>query len=344
MKKVVKLFNLFLIIIVIILSSSCKKQKLDIETLNYVVDAKSYIVMDQISGRVLEGGNINKRILPASTTKILTCLTTLNYFDINSYLVITKEMIDIDGSKIYLEVGDIIRVKDLLYGLMLNSGNDAGRALAIGLAGSVDNFVYLMNEECKRIGMVNSTFENPTGLDENSKNYTTAYDMALLMKDALNNQTFRQITKTKEYQAKLLNDKKLYFSNKHKLVHTNDYVTGGKTGYTKQAGRTLITSYRQKDFEIVVATFDCSNDWIIHNELAKSTFNSFVQTNLVNKFEVIKTTKINKFDKKLLLFPLEINEEKEEFSLKYEKMENVVYLNYYQNNERIAQVKIKEND
>ena len=344
MKKFIKFTILFLIIIVIFFSSSCQKKNTDVDVINYVVDAKSFIVMDQISGRVLEGSNIQKRILPASTTKILTCLTTLNYFDINNYIVITEEMINVIGSKIYLEVGDIILVKDLLYGLMLNSGNDAGTALAIGLAGSIDNFVYLMNEECKRIGMINSTFENPTGLDENDKNYTTAYDMALLMKDALSNETFRQITKTKEYQAKLLNGRKLYFNNKHKLVHTNNFVTGGKTGYTKQAGRTLITSYKENDFEIVVATFDCSNDWLIHNELAKNTFNKYGQTKIVNTMSIVQVIKTNKFNKKLLLFPIQNNEDKNTITVKFLKNSDYVLINYWQNNNLIGQVKLKEND
>lgn len=343
MRKTRKLYLLFILIMTLCCSSCKMKTKIDVESSLVPINAKSYIVLDLITGRVIEGNSIHTRILPASTTKILTCLTVLNYFDINSYIVITHDMIDIVGSKIYLEVGDIILVKDLLYGLMLNSGNDASQTLAIGLTGSVKNFVYLMNEECKRIGMLNSTFENPSGLDEDTKNITTAYDMALLMKEALNNSMFRQIVSTKEYSAKLLNGRKLYFNNKHRLVHTNSFVTGGKTGYTKQAGRTLLTSYKKDDFEIIVGTFDCANDWEIHNSLASSTFNKIKQVKLVSRYDILKLTELN-VNKNSLLFPLFSYEKKESFEITIKEINDNYYLNYYLNDNLIGSVKLKEDD
>lgn len=333
MKKYLR-FSICLLVIFLLLCSSCNKRKEDeVSVSSLYVGAKSYVVLDKISGRVLEGNNIHTRILPASTTKILTCLTVLNHFDINSYVVITKDMINIQGSKIYLEVGDIISILDLLYGLMLNSGNDASLTLAISLTGSVNNFVYLMNEECKRIGMKNSTFENPSGLDEDSKNYTTAYDMALLMKDALSNDTFRKIVSTKEYTANLLNGRKLYFSNKHRLIHTNDLTTGGKTGYTKKAGRTLVTSFKKDDFEIIITTFDCSNDWEIHTSLANKIFNSFKQFKLTHSLDILRLTKFKKFNDNLLLFPLENIEQEDEFKITYETYDDKLILYYFKNDE-----------
>lgn len=338
MKKIVKILICLVILMII---SSCQKISVDSEVANLYVNAKSYIVLDTTSKRVLEGNNIHKRILPASTTKILTCLTVLNYFDINNYVVITNEMLNTVGSKIYLEVGDIISIKDLLYGLMLNSGNDASTTLAISLAGSIDNFVYLMNEECKRIGMFNSTFENPSGLDESTKNYTTAYDMSLLMKAALENDTFRKITSTKEYQASLLNGRKLYFNNKHRLVHTNDYVTGGKTGYTKKAGRTLLTSFKQQEFEIVVATFDCSNDWEVHTNLAKKIFSSYELQKLTNKYQINKIVSVGKIDINKLLFPIHKCEDRNDFNIMISNYNNEVILSYYKEEEKIGEVKLK---
>lgn len=334
---------LFILLSLLFCSACQKEEEIFVDASITNVVSKSYIVLDQITGRVLEGRNIHDKVLPASTTKILTCLTVLNYFDINSYIVITNEMINIVGSKIYLEVGDIILVKDLLYGLMLNSGNDASHALAIALSGSVKNFVYLMNEECKRIGMENSTFENPSGLDEDNKNITTAYDMALLFKEALNNNTFRKIVSTKEYKAKLLNGRTLYFNNKHKLIHTNHFVTGGKTGYTKAAGRTLLTSFKQDDFEIVVATFDCPNDWEVHTNLAKKTFSKVEQIKLVKKQEVFKLTNL-RVDKNILLFPLFKNEIKEDIQITIKVEDEDYYLNYYLDESLIGRVKLKEDD
>ena len=328
MKKLLILFLLFLFTL-----CSCKKE--DKEVHSVYIDAKSYVVIDKTTNRVLEGKNINDRMLPASTTKVLTCLTVLNNFDINQYITITREMINIEGSRLYLNEGEVISVLDLLYGLMLNSGNDASLALAIGLTGNVNNFTYLMNEECKKIGMLNSTFENPNGLDGYTKNLTTTYDMSLLLSRALENETFRKIASTKEYKAKLPTGRTLYFNNKHRLIHTNDLVTSGKTGYTKKAGRTLLTSYKKDNFEIVICTFDCGNDWEVHNALANKTFNTFNQERIIKYVDLINYVGLN-IDKNKLLFPLEITESKDQITSKINLVNNVVYINYYKDNKLIG--------
>ncbi len=343
MKKLI----LLILFILTCLTSCSKENTVEVGLINneynFNVSAKSYIVMDKITGRVLYGNNINKRILPASTTKILTCLTVINNFNIEEYIKITFDMINVEGSKIYLEEDDVISVRDLLYGLMLNSGNDASMALAIGLSGSIDNFVYLMNEECKRIGMYNSSFENPSGLDETTMNYVTAYDMALLMKDALRNEIFRKITSTKEYVAKLPTGRKLYFSNKHKLVKINDYVTGGKTGYTKKAGRTLITSYKKDAFEIIVCTFNCPNDWEIHDSLFNKTIKNYNQIKLVNPYDLYKKTNKVIFTNELL-FPLGIYEKSENIISKLMSDNYYFIINYYKDNQLIGTTKILKDD
>lgn len=331
---------ILLLLISFISLTSCKDKTTPV-TSTYV-DATSYIVMDKTTHRVFEGRNIHQRILPASTTKILTCLTIINNFDLDQYIKITYDMINIEGSRIYLEVDEVISVKDLLYGLMLNSGNDASLALAIGLCNNVDNFVYLMNEECKKIGMKNSTFENPNGLDETSKNYTTAYDMALLMSYALENEDFRTITSCKEYKAKLPTGRTLYFNNKHKLIHTNDLTTGGKTGYTKKAGRTLITSFEKKGFEIIVCTFDATNDWESHTQLAKNTFNSYLLKEVISKYEFNKSTN-NKYliKNEDLLFPLSGEEEVDSLRIEIITSLNYATIYYYQNEKIIGFKKVK---
>lgn len=344
--KILFYFTLILILAATVLKiinihNNTKNSESDsLVSLEYI-DAKSYIVLDVKSKRILDGKNIDSLVLPASTTKILTCLTVLNNFNLDEYITITKEMINVEGSKIYLKEKDVISVENLLYGLMLNSGNDASLALAIGLTGSVDNFVKLMNDECKIIGMTNSTFENPNGLDTFNKNYTTAYDMAILMANALKNESFRKITSCKEKTVKLESGNNLYFNNKHKLIHTNDLTTGGKTGYTKKAGRTLVTSFKQDDFEIVVCTFDASNDWEIHKDLANKVFNKYHQEKLIKKYNIYEKTNRNiKINNKDLLFPLTDNEQKDQFYVIIKELDKKLVIKYYKEEEQVGYLEV----
>lgn len=228
--KIYLLLILLLFSILIIVLTSKFTQKNEIVASTYYDNSVSSIVMDQRTKRILYENNSNKRMLPASTTKILTCIVAIENYDLDSLVIIKKEMLQVEGSSIYLEVGDVITVRDLLYGLMLRSGNDAAMALAYHYSGEYSDFIYLMNEKAKELKMTSSTFENPHGLDSDSKNYTTVHDMALLMSYALNNHVFREITSCKSYNPTILTGKKMYFNNKHKLILSNELVTGGKTG------------------------------------------------------------------------------------------------------------------
>lgn len=251
------------------------------DVINYTkldINAKACIFMNCDTSEIIYQKNINQPLLPASITKILTCLTVLENINIDNYILINDEMVNTVGSKIYLMKGDYVKVEDLLYGLMLNSGNDAAKALALSLTNEMQDFVYLMNKLAKKIGMVNSSFNNPSGLDDENENYTTAYDMAKLVCYGIKNETFLKIISTKSKIVTLENHS-LYFHHKHKLVQTYDYVIGGKTGYTKNAGRTLVTIYEYENQKYVVVTFDCNNDWKIHQYFYNSLFtknNAFV--------------------------------------------------------------------
>lgn len=252
-------------------------ERTEIEVSSYViypssVNATSCIVMNCENNEVLYSQNIYQVLLPASITKILTCITVLEHYPLDDIIIINNEINQCTGSKIYLRPGYVVTVKDLLYGLMLNSGNDAALALALHLSNNTNDFMILMNSMAKKIGMKNSLFHNPSGLDEETKNYTTAYDMALLMSYALKNEAFREIANCREYCPQIISGERLYFHHKHRLVHTNKFVTGGKTGYTKLAGRTLVTSFKKNNQEIVIVTFKSSDDWHIHSELANRTF------------------------------------------------------------------------
>ena len=237
--------------------------------------ADSYILMEKDTLRVLEGKNIHDKFLPASITKIMTCIVAIESCDLEEEFVVTSDVIKQEGSSIYLKLGEKVSMKSLLYGMMLRSGNDAAYMIAKCTFGDYDLFISKMNEYCCRIGMKNSVFYNPSGLDDETCNYSSSYDMAILMAYALNNETFREIVSTKNYSYRSSDGLTHYFTNKHKLVLSYDYVTGGKTGYTKKAHRTLVTSAYKDGMELICVTFNCGNDWNNHLELFDYGFNSF---------------------------------------------------------------------
>ena len=282
MKKRYLFFYLIVILLLMISVSTIKQEKEVLASNEATINpsAKACIVLDCYNNEILFEKNIHKKMLPASLTKVLTAYVSILYYDLNDYVIITHDMINVEGSKIYLEVGDIISVKDLLYGLMLCSGNDAALALAYHYSGCLDDFIILMNNVAKNMGMINSSFENPHGLDGITNNYTTAYDLAILFATCLKNNIFREITGTRSYNTKIYSDKSFYFTNKHRLIKSMDTVTGGKTGYTKKAGRTLITSFKDYFNEVVVVTLDAYDDWNLHKKLSEYGFSQIKRRDL----------------------------------------------------------------
>lgn len=287
---------------------------------NYYAD--SYILMEASSKRVLEGKNINNQYLTASICKIMTAIVTIENSDIDGYVTVTKEDVFQIGSKIYLEENDVVKVRDLLYGLMLRSGNDCAYMLAKYVGGTVDNFVELMNKYCKIIGMKNSLFFNPSGLDDETENYSTAYDMAILMVYCMKNKIYREINNTNKYNFSTLNGKKYYLSNKHKLITGYSFIIGGKTGYTKKAKRTLVSYAEKNNMELVCVTFNCSDDWNTHMSLFNYGFNQYEMKTILKR-QIIKT------DKDYLYMPYLNNnikiplKEKEKYTIKVYLLNNV---------------------
>lgn len=250
----------------------------------YGIGASSYIVMDMDSGRVLEGENINKVSLIASTTKILTAITAIEYANLEDIVTINEDILDSYGSGIYVQVGEELVLDDLLYGLMLRSGNDAALAIASYVGGSKENFVFLMNEMALNIGMKDSTFVNPSGLEEvdGTANYSTVYDMALLTKYAMNDSNYRRIVGTKEITIK--SSLKTYrWFNKNKLLSSYKYCTGGKTGYTKKAKRTLVTTANKDNMNLIVVTFNDGNDFDDHRKLYEKYFNNYERIKVLDE-------------------------------------------------------------
>lgn len=248
------------------------------------VGASSYIVMDQDSKRVLEGSNINKESLIASISKIMTCIVALEQGNFDKTVKIDDSILKAYGSGIYIEVGEELTLDDLLYGLMLRSGNDAALAIAKAVAGDVKSFVFLMNEQAKKIGMENTSFVNPSGLEENdgTANKSTTYDMALLMRYAMQDNYFRKIVATKDIVVK--SSYKTYsWHNKNKLLSMYEYCTGGKTGFTKKAHRTLVTTASKDNKNLIVVTFNDGNDFVDHKNLYEKNFNLYKRKKILDK-------------------------------------------------------------
>lgn len=246
--------------------------------------AKSYVLMDMDSGRVISSKDKDNPMLIASITKIMTCILALENKNPQDLVKVDESITKSYGSGIYISVGEEITLIDLLYGLMLRSGNDAAIMISTYVSGSEEEFVKLMNQKAKEIGMKNTTFYNSSGLDNNTRgNISTAYDMALITKYAMQNETYKKIVKTKKYTAKT-NLKTYIWHNKNKLLQY-DYITGGKTGYTEKAKRTLVSTASKDNINLIVVTIKDSDDWNTHKTLYEETFNNYRSYKILNKFD-----------------------------------------------------------
>lgn len=299
------------------------------------ISASSYIVMDTDNNRVLEGSNINKRSLIASITKIMTSMVVIDMTNVNKTVTIGDEVLKSFGSGIYVSVGEKISVINLLYGLMLRSGNDAAIALAYYTAGNMDNFAYLMNNKAKDIGMNNTTFVNSSGLEDGDKaNYSTVYDMALLSGYAINNSLYKQIVGTKEITVKT--DLKTYvWHNKNKLLSNYKYCIGGKTGFTEKARRTLVTNASSDGVNLTVVTFNDGNDFGDHKDLYEKYFD------VLKEYEILSEGPIKtKYDNTYISRSFKMSLTKDE----YKKLKKEII--YYDDNASniIGKVKVSLND
>lgn len=224
----------------------------------YSTSAASAIVIDASAGEVLYEKNADEKRAIASTTKIVTAITViLNTDDIDAERVVPDEAIGVEGSSLYLKKGEKLRIKDLLYGLMLRSGNDCAVALACLTSGGTDEFAALMNETARLAGATSSHFVNPHGLPDD-EHYSTARDLALISAFAMRNDTFREIVSAKVYKECPSPDGGYRtMLNKNKILGMLDGGNGIKTGYTKAAGRCLVSSAKREDREIICVVLGC---------------------------------------------------------------------------------------
>lgn len=248
------------------------------------VSAYSYITVDSGSLTVLSSNNAYEKLAMASTTKIMTCLLACESGNLNRVVTITDEMVDTEGSSIYLEAGDKITLIDLIKGAMLASGNDAANSIAVTLAGSAGDFAVMMNERAKEIGMCDTVFVTPSGLDK-GEHHSTAYDMALLTCEAVQNKTFLSVCSLKSAVI-TVNSKKTTLYNHNKLLNSDSSYVGVKTGFTEKAGRCLVSAYKYKGNIIVCVTLNAPNDWEDHKKLISSAKSKYITVHSNEKYTI----------------------------------------------------------
>ncbi len=300
------------------------------------VSAEHAVLMDAESGRVLFEKDSYTPSLIASTTKILTAIIAIESGKMDEKVVVSDRAIRTEGSSIYLTEGEKIPLKDLVYGLMLRSGNDSAVAIAEHVGGSLEGFTYLMNEKAAWLGMESSNFENPHGLD-GENHVSSAYDLALLMAYSMKNDTFREVTGSSSYKSE---NRTYSWQNKNKLLTMlYDHTTGGKTGFTKRAGRTLVSSAEKDGMELVAVTLNAPSDWNDHERMYEWGFDNFETYRLQEEGYRKAHGQLYYFPKDII-FPLR-ESEKKNITASFEpnktdpSYEGV--RTYHLNNERVAE-------
>ena len=250
------------------------------------VSAQKAYVLDAVSGRVLYEKNATERSLIASTTKIMTALIVCERCNVLDRMRIPKEAVGIEGSSMYLQEGEVLTLQELLYGLMLSSGNDAAVALAIYCGGTVEGFAELMNDKARNLGLTGTHFENPNGLDSPG-HYSTAKDLAKLAAYAMENPIFYKTVSTKNVKAG-----ERYLTNHNKLLWRVEGADGVKTGFTKAAGRILVSSATREGRRLIAVTIDDPDDWDDHAALLEEGFSRYTVQRVVTTGEYVDTIEV----------------------------------------------------
>ena len=250
------------------------------------ISAQKAILMDAGTGRILYEKNADSRSLIASTTKIMTALVVCEQCNVLDRMRIPKEAVGIEGSSMYLKEGEVLTLQELLYGLMLHSGNDAAVALAIYCGGTVEGFAELMNDKARQLGMTQTHFANPNGLDH-PQHYSTARDLAILSAYAMNDPIFARTV-----SAKTVNAAGRSLRNHNKLLWLVEGADGVKTGYTKAAGRILVSSATRQGRRLIAVTINAPDDWSDHRQLLEDGFSNYQVSNIVTKGQRMGTVEM----------------------------------------------------
>lgn len=288
-----KFFSIFLLFICVnfCLNSSNKSVNA------FSINTSSKIVMEVSTGRILYEDNAFEQKYMASTTKILTAITIIENCNLDEVITVTSKSVGIEGSSIYLEEGEKLTVKDLLYGLMLRSGNDCAVTLALHCRENINEFADLMNATAERIGAENSNFTNPHGLHDDN-HYTTAYDLAKISCYAMKNDIFREIVGTKTVKIPFTTrEYDRYLVNKNKMLKEFPDSTGIKTGYTKKAGRCLVSSCKRDGMELVCVVLNLPPMFEESKQLLTNAFNNYKLYKLYESDEIIDFIPISNSNK-----------------------------------------------
>lgn len=283
-----------IIILIAIFVSSFKISVMAKET-NSI--AKGMVVIEGNSGDVLYSKNENLELPMASTTKIVTAIVAIeNSSDLDEKFVVSEKAIGIEGTSIYLKSGEKLSLRELLYGLILASGNDCAIAIAEHIAG-LDNFVGLMNEFASNLGLKHTNFKNPHGLDEDG-HYTSAYDLSIMTAYALKNPIFREIVSTERmviekndlYQAR-------YLKHKNRLLFTDENCIGVKTGFTDNAGRCLVNAHEENGLQIISVVLNCQPMFEECDRLTKLAMSEYMMKGFVLPYNFVSNVEIDKSPK-----------------------------------------------
>lgn len=302
------------------------------------VTASSAILMDMDSGRILYKKDMHNPRLIASITKIMTAVLAIENGNLDDVVTVGEEVLTMYGSNIYIELGEKITLRDLLYGLMLRSGNDSAIVIATHIGGTEEKFVEMMNTKAKEIGMIHTTYSNSHGLDEVTKNYSTSYDMAILSSYANTLPVYREIVSTKKWTTST--EKKSYvWHNRNKLLSLYKYATGGKTGYTPSAGRTLVTTASKDTLNLTAVTLNDPNEYTSHENMYEYGFNNYKNYLIVDKnnFDIDDNFyKDDIFIRKSFSYPL-TDTELEKVSVVVE----ILKLTNYKNNDKVGEIIVR---
>lgn len=253
-------------------------------------EAQSAVVIEAATRQIVYGENCHERLPMASTTKIMTAILALDIGNTTDIVTVSENAQNQEGSSIYLRANDKVKLIDLIYGLMLNSGNDAAAAIAEHIGGSTKNFVLMMNNKAVELGCRDTHFSNPSGLFD-KEHYSSAYDMALIMSYAMQNEEFKKIVSAKEYQIQM-NGSVTYLRNHNKLLWQSNDCIGGKTGFTKMAGRCLVSCAERDGITIIAVTLNDRNDWVDHKNMYDFAFSKIDKKNIPEKNSILCTGKV----------------------------------------------------
>ncbi len=236
--------------------------------------ARAAILIDADTGRVLYEKQANTRMSMASTTKIMTALVALEHADINERVEIPSAAVGVEGSSVCLKSGEAMTMGELLYAMLLESANDAAAAIAITVGGSVEDFAIMMNEKACSLGLSDTSFANPHGLDDEN-HYTTAHDLAIISAEALKNETFAEMVSTYKHRIPMESGGYRYLMNHNKMLRLYDGAIGVKTGFTKKSGRCLVSAAERDGLRLVAVTLSAPDDWNDHTAMLNYGFENY---------------------------------------------------------------------